>query len=97
MSIGRRRQVSTAVFATVIALFPAAALATRSGSITATAAIIVDRQSGDAIKPVVVDEYSGERIDLRRVRVELRDGTLLDAEARKRPSDRRGRRRSTRA
>ena len=49
MSIGRRRQVSTAVFATVIALFPAAALATRSGSITATAAIIVDRQSGEVL------------------------------------------------
>ena len=49
---------------------------------------LVDRQSGGEIKPVVVDEHSGQRIDLRRIRVELRDGTPLDAETRKRPARR---------
>ena len=55
---------------------------------------LVDRQSGDLIKPVVVDEQSGQRIDLRRIGVELCDGTPLDAEARRRPNDRGGKRRS---
>ena len=58
---------------------------------------LVDRQSGDEIRPVVVDEHSGQRLDLRRIRVELRDGTPLDADARKRPDDRRGKRRPTSA
>jgi DNA-binding HxlR family transcriptional regulator len=52
---------------------------------------LVDRESGDEIRPVVVDERSGRRVELRSIRVELRDGTVLDAAARKRPNDRRGR------
>jgi DNA-binding HxlR family transcriptional regulator len=56
---------------------------------------LVDRQSGDEIRPVVVDEHSGRRIDLGRIRVELRDGTPLDArDAGKRAHDRRGTHRS---
>ena len=56
---------------------------------------LVDRDSGNEIKPVVVDENSGKRVDLRRVRVELRDGTPLDAAARKRPTSRRATHRSS--
>lgn len=57
---------------------------------------LVDRQSGETIRPVVVDERSGRPIDLRRIRVELRDGTPLDAEVRKRPTGRRGTHKSAR-
>ncbi|MGZ4727287.1 MAG: winged helix-turn-helix transcriptional regulator [Acidimicrobiales bacterium] len=34
--------------------------------------MLVDRDSGDEIRPVVVDEATGERIDVRRVRVKGR-------------------------
>jgi DNA-binding HxlR family transcriptional regulator len=54
---------------------------------------LVDRRSGDEIRPVVVDERSGKRIELRGIRVELTDGTPLAADARRRPD--RGRTRRT--
>jgi len=34
--------------------------------------VLVDRDSGEEIRPVVVDESTGERIDVRRVRVKGR-------------------------
>jgi DNA-binding HxlR family transcriptional regulator len=34
--------------------------------------MLVDRDSGDEIRPVVVDEATGERIDVRRIRVKGR-------------------------
>ena len=34
--------------------------------------MLVDRDSGDEIVPVVVDENTGERIDVRRLRVRAR-------------------------
>jgi DNA-binding HxlR family transcriptional regulator len=34
--------------------------------------VLVDRDSGDEIKPVVVDEHTGDRIDVRRLRVRAR-------------------------
>jgi DNA-binding HxlR family transcriptional regulator len=34
--------------------------------------VLVDRDSGEEINPVVVDEHTGERIDVRRLRVRAR-------------------------
>jgi DNA-binding HxlR family transcriptional regulator len=34
---------------------------------------LVDRETGDEIRPTVVDEATGRRIDLRRLKVELRE------------------------
>lgn len=33
---------------------------------------LVDRETGRAVRPVVVDEHTGERLDLRRVRMALK-------------------------
>jgi D-alanyl-D-alanine carboxypeptidase (penicillin-binding protein 5/6) len=49
MSTWRRYAIVTAVVGGWIAIAPAAALATRSGSISATAGIIIDRQSGQVL------------------------------------------------
>lgn len=46
---------------------------------------MIDRDSGTEIRPVVVDETSGRRIDLRRVAVELRDDAPGPAPAAARP------------
>ena len=34
---------------------------------------LVDRETSARVRPVVVDEATGERIDVRRLRVRLRD------------------------
>ncbi len=34
---------------------------------------LVDRETGEPVEPVVVDERTGDRIDVRRLRVRLRD------------------------
>ena len=44
---------------------------------------MVDRDSGTEIRPVVVDEATGHRIDLRRLSVELRDEADTQARLRK--------------
>ena len=31
--------------------------------------MLVDRESGDEVRPVVVDEHTGKRLDVRRLRV----------------------------